>query len=62
MSEVSNKNRIIWATNSMNMWILAAETCRFTNFKILHHNDLITISYRKYDFKFEIEYQNSSVC
>ena len=27
MSEVSTKNRIIWDTDSINMWILADETC-----------------------------------
>ena len=32
MSEVSTKNRIIWDTNSRNMWILADEACGFTNF------------------------------
>ena len=32
MSEVSTKNRNIWDTNSINMWILADEDCRFTNF------------------------------
>ena len=32
ISEVSAKNRIIWDTDSINMWILADEACRFTNF------------------------------
>ena len=31
ISEVSAKNRIIWDTDSINMWILADEACRFTN-------------------------------
>ena len=31
MSEISTKNRIIWDTNSINMWILADDACRFTN-------------------------------
>ena len=29
--KVSTKNTIIWDTNTRNMWILADETCRFTN-------------------------------
>ena len=46
ISEVSTKNRIIWDTASINMWILADEACRFTNFSnILRHNDVITILY-----------------
>ena len=32
MSEVATKNRIFWDTNSINMWSLADETCRFANF------------------------------
>ena len=32
ISEVSTKNRIIWDTDSINMWILADQVCRFTNF------------------------------
>ena len=32
MSEVSTKNRIIWDTDSINMWILADEACHFPNF------------------------------
>ena len=32
MSELSTKNRIIWVTNYINMWILADKACRFTNF------------------------------
>ena len=32
MNKVSTKNRIIWDTNSRNMWSLADEACRFTNF------------------------------
>ena len=32
MSKVSTKNTIIWDTNSRNMWILADEACRITNF------------------------------
>ena len=32
ISEVSTKNRIICDTDSINMWILADEACRFTNF------------------------------
>ena len=32
ISEVSTKNRIICATDLINMWILAYEACRFTNF------------------------------
>ena len=31
MSKVSAKNRIIWDTNSKNMWILADKACRITN-------------------------------
>ena len=31
MSKVSTKNRIIWDTNSRNMWILADEACRVAN-------------------------------
>ena len=45
MSKVSTKNKIIWNTNSRNMWILADEACRFTYFQILRHNDVITIPY-----------------
>ena len=54
MSEVSTETRTIWDTNSINKGVLADEVCRFTNFQILHHNDVITISYSKYDFTFEI--------
>ena len=32
MSKVSTENIIIWDTNSTNVWILADEACRFTNF------------------------------
>ena len=32
MSEVSTKNIIIWDSNSTNIWTLADEACRFTNF------------------------------
>ena len=32
MSKVSAKNRIICDTNSRNMWIIADEACRITNF------------------------------
>ena len=32
ISEVSVKNIIIWDTDSINMWILADEACRFINF------------------------------
>ena len=32
MSEVSTKNRIIWDTKSINVWISADEACSFTNF------------------------------
>ena len=32
INEVSNKNRIIWDTDSINMWILADEASRFTNY------------------------------
>ena len=32
MSEVFTKNRIISDTNSINMWILADQACRFANF------------------------------
>ena len=32
ISEVSTKNRIIWDTVSIIMWILADEASRFTNF------------------------------
>ena len=45
MSEESTKNRIIWDTNSIYIWTLADEAFRFTNFSILRHNDVITISY-----------------
>ena len=31
ISEVSTKSTIIWETDSINMWILADETCRFIN-------------------------------
>ena len=31
ISEVSAENRIIWDTDSINMWILGDEACRFTN-------------------------------
>ena len=41
----NTKNRIIWDTNSRNMWILADEAYRFTNFQIIRHNDVITILY-----------------
>ena len=54
MSKVYTKNRNIWDTNSKNMWILADEACRITNFHLLRHNDVITIPYRKYDFRFDI--------
>ena len=32
MSKVSAKNKFIWDTNSINIWILADEACCFTNF------------------------------
>ena len=32
ISEVYAKNRIIWDTDSINMWILADKAFRFTNF------------------------------
>ena len=32
ISEVPTKNRIICDTDSINMWILADEACRFINF------------------------------
>ena len=32
ISNVSTKNRNIWNTDLINMWILADEACRFTNF------------------------------
>ena len=32
ISEVFTKNRIIWDTDSINMWILVDKACRFTNF------------------------------
>ena len=32
INEVSDKDRIIWDTDSINMWILADEACRFANF------------------------------
>ena len=45
MSAVSAKNRIIWDTNSINIWILTDEACRLLIFQILRHNDIITIPY-----------------
>ena len=44
ISEVSTKNRIIWETDSINMWILADEVVLLI-FQILRHNDVITISH-----------------
>ena len=32
ISEVSTKNRAICDTDSINMWILADQACRFTDF------------------------------
>ena len=32
VSQVSTKNRIIWDTDSINIWILADEACRCANF------------------------------
>ena len=36
------------------MSILADEACRLLVFSILRHNDVITVLYWKYDFRFEI--------
>ena len=45
ISEVSTKNRVIWDTDSINMWILADKACRFTNFSNItsqwRYNDFI---------------------
>ena len=35
---------MIWDTDSINMWILTDEACRLTNFRVLRHNNVITIS------------------
>ena len=63
MSEVSTKNLIIWDTNSINMWILADEACRFTNFSNimsqLRHNDFIL---KKMILDLRSEYQDLFVC
>ena len=49
------KNKVICDTESIYMSILADEACRFTSFfSILRHNDVITVLYWKYDFRFEI--------
>ena len=32
INEVSDKDRIVWDTDSINMWILADEACRFAIF------------------------------
>ena len=55
ISEVSAKNRIIFYTDSINMWISADKACHFLLiFQVLRQNDVITISYWKYGFRFEI--------
>ena len=61
MSKVSATNRIIWDTNSGNMWILVDKACLIANFQILRHNDVITISHWNMIFDLTLEYQNSYV-
>ena len=51
---IPTKNKVICDTESIYMSILADEACRFTSFSILRHNDVITVLYWKYDFRFEI--------
>ena len=51
---IPSKNKVICDTESIYTSILADETFRFTSFLILRHNDVITILYWKYDFRFEI--------
>ena len=42
ISEVPIKNRIIWGADSINMWIVADEASRFTNFSNITYYCLST--------------------
>ena len=50
--KTSTKKKIICDTGSINMRIRANEAYRFTDFRILRHNDVITILYWTYEFRF----------
>ena len=45
MFVIPTKNKVICDAESINMWILADEACRFANFSNIRHNDIITILY-----------------
>ena len=56
--KLSTKKKIICDTWSINMRIWANELIVLLIFRILRHNDIITISYWKYEFRFEIRVSN----
>ena len=60
--EISSEKKIICETGSIICGFELMKLIVLLTFLILRHNDVITILYWKYEFRFKIGYRTAFVC